>query len=253
MAKRLFVSETPKGCSGFAITNPSARDLTLEFPEVPVHTGATTLRRGSLRPTSVVVRAQSSIDLAAILGVPATTAAEIWEARGGHPILRATLRTAPTSRNAAQRTVRTVQDGRASAGLDTNTADAEQQTPSATEPQQRPPPAPPKPPKPPVKRGRIAGRPMSASSLSSPQVRKAALRELGPDERVRTSEDQALLEETKATSGLDAGFTASLDATTPSVRWDKAKLLEFARAKNVNVTDDMPKNTILRKIREKIG
>ena len=204
-----------------------------------------------MRPTTVIVPAKTTVDLAYLLGVTPDKAAEIWAARGKHPVLRAAL------------LVPSVFSPPGKASASTKTSDAVGSTPITTSgmPDEAPvtggrtsaPKTPPKPPKPPVKRGRIMGRAMSASSLSAPEVRKAALRELGPDERVVAHEDIELLAESKVTSGLDAGHAATLDATTPSVRWDKPKLLEYARARNVNVSDDMPKNTILRKIREKIG
>lgn len=206
-----------------------------------------------MRPTTVIVPAKTTVDLAYLLGVPPDKAAEIWAARGRHSVLRAALLVPPVLSPPGKASASTKTSDVVDATSTTTPAMLDEAPVTGAGGQTSAPKTPPKPPKPPVKRGRILGRAMSASSLSAPEVRKAALRELGPDERVVAHEDIELLAESKVTSGLDAGHVATLDATTPSVRWDKPKLLEYARARNVNVSDDMPKNTILRKIREKIG
>lgn len=52
-----------------------------------------------------------------------------------------------------------------------------------------------------------------------------------------------------AVSALDPGVKEALTDNMPSSRWSREKLAEYAKAKGLDVPDDMSKNAILRKLR----
>lgn len=55
--------------------------------------------------------------------------------------------------------------------------------------------------------------------------------------------------DTGSSGDLDPGARAQLADTIPSTRWDRERLLEYARSRGLQVPDDAAKNFILRKIR----
>lgn len=53
----------------------------------------------------------------------------------------------------------------------------------------------------------------------------------------------------EATGALDPGVKDALADSMPSSRWSREKLIDFANAKGLDISDDMSKNAILRKLR----
>lgn len=52
-----------------------------------------------------------------------------------------------------------------------------------------------------------------------------------------------------SSEALEPGVREALSDAIPSTRWSKEKLLEHARSKNLDVSEEMSKNALLRKIR----
>lgn len=75
----------------------------------------------------------------------------------------------------------------------------------------------------------------------------AALPKASPDDPTTTPVIDAA--EPAAAGALDPGIRAALADSIPTTKWDKTKLLEYARAKGLTIPDDMSKNSILRKLR----
>lgn len=234
--------------SGFWVRNISTRDLIVEVPQVQLDVASATLRRnrGASQPATLRFPAKSDIDLAARLELPPEEVTKIWEqsVRPGHKDL---VRINKSTGDSARLGIVRPGDGLpTSPEVPKQAGAAPDSIGSASSKTEAAPKADPKPMRGPVKAGRIAGRAQSAMSVAKAPPRKAKLGERQiSDEKASSSEDETLV---KATSGLDLG-SVTLDAATPSTRWSKEQLLEHARSRGLQVTDDMSKNAILRKLR----